>query len=161
MVGRDNVMNIDAVLKERALMVGQMLSTVEVDSEFWNEKNPIWQVPNNHVMLMMRTVYWNCETDEEFKKVLGPVIDKMVWLYISFPEWRARVGWMTWFLQLYVMDKQFQHETGAQYLPEHWNDPRKWVLAAEQKSAMITTVVSKKEGKLDDDTSGLATEISH
>jgi len=149
-------MNIqDPVLKERMLVVGKMCESVEIAPEIWEETNPIWQNSNNHVMLMLRTYYWKHEKDDEFKQSFGRLLDKMVWLYVSFPEWRARIGWMSWFLNLYIIDKQIQKEAGIGMQPEVWNDPRKWILA---EHANPLDVVMEK---VNDSPSGLSTEISH
>ena len=147
-------MNVnDPVLKERMKVIGQMMNSVEVSAEVWDENNPIWQNSNNHVMLMLRTYYWKHETDGEIKESFGAALDKMVWLYVSYPEWRARIGWMFWFINLYIIDKQVQKEEG--YHPEIWNDPRKWILAQQANPLTVTME------KVDDSPGGLSTEISH
>lgn len=149
-------MNVqDPVLRERMDVIGKMMASVEVSEEVWDEKNPIWQNTNNHVLLMLRTYYWKHETDEEMKKTFGAALDKMVWLYVSFPEWRVRIGWMFWFVNLYIIDKQVKKESGFPFNPEIWNDPRKWVLA--EKADPLNVVMEK----MNDCTSGLSTEISH
>jgi hypothetical protein len=150
-------MNVqDPILKERMLTIGKMMNSVEVSEDVWKEDNPIWQNTNNHVMLMLRTYYWKHETEGELKESFGAALDKMVWLYVSFPEWRVRIGWMFWFVSLYIIDKQVQKEQGFPFNPEVWNDPRKWLLAKDVESLNITME------KMDDvSPGGLSTEISH
>ena len=148
-------MKCDEILKERMNAVGVICDSIEVSPDVWNEENPIWQNTNNHVFLMLRTYYWKHEKDDEFKKVFGAVLDKMVWLYVSYPEWRARLGWIAWFLNLYILDKQIQKETGARLEPEVWNDPRHWMLT-NQADTMNVILEKKNDGP-----GGLSTDISH
>lgn len=143
---RDDQMNMDPIVKERLVGMVTVLNSLEIDPEMWDPKNPIWQNTNNHVMLMLRQYYHVHEKDEEMKAILGSLIDHFVWLYVSFPEVRARIGWMTWFMVVYVTDHQFREETGVALLPEPWNDPRKWALAEElARNNPVTVSLEKVE----------------
>jgi hypothetical protein len=135
-------MNLDPIIKERLHGVAGILSTLELDPEMWDINNPIWQNTNNHVMLMLRKYYDENETDPEIKAILGPLIDHLVWLYVIAPELRARLGWMTWFIIVYVTDNQFKKETGQMGMqPEPWNDPRNWALAKEVVNPITTVMI--------------------
>ena len=131
---------MDEELRKRLAIVGDVIRSVEIDQEFWDPKNPMWQNTNNHAMLMLRTYYYNHEFDDEFKHVFGGMIDGMVWLYVTHPEWRARLGWITWFLQMYVLDRQIIQEDGVQIHHEVWNDPRKWRNVNPNDTTIKTTV---------------------
>lgn len=143
----DDKMNIDPIIKDRLLGMVKVLDTLEVDPALWDPKNVIWQNTNNHVMFMLRAYYHTHETDPEIKQILGSLIDHMVWLYVCAPELRARLGWMVWFLIVYVTDNQFKQETGTGLHPEPWNDPRSWALANEVKNPVTTTVTKVEDPK--------------
>ena len=155
-------MNVIPEVKERMLAIGELIKTVEIPEEFWDAKAPHWQNTNNHVWLIMRSTYVRMETDEEIRTLFLPVLEKQIWLFVTHPEWRARISWMTWFLQLYVFDKQFAKETGVdttlRYSPEIWTDPRKWGLA-EQVGPMEVTA-DEMERK-NDGIGGLGTAGTH
>jgi len=146
-------MNVNAELKERMMQVGTLVDTVEIDKEFWDLNQPYWQNTNNHTLLMLRNTYHRVETDEEIHKVLGPLVDKMAWVFVSYPELRARISWLTWFFQLYAFDKQFAKE---KYTHEVWTDPRKWGLATDTVNPLEVVVEVN-----DDSASGLATQGTH
>jgi hypothetical protein len=131
MLDRGNVMNVDPIVKERLVGMISVLNSLEIDPEMWDPNNPIWQNTNNHVLYSLRVYYYENEKDPELKAIMGSLIDHLVWLYISAPEIRARLGWIVWFFIVYVTDNQFRKETGVALLPEEWNDPRKWALAYE------------------------------
>lgn len=143
---RDDQMNVDPIVKERLNAMVMILDSLELDPSMWDEKNPIWQNTNNHVMYMLRKYYHAHEKDDELHKVLGSLIDHFVWMYVSFPEIRARIGWITWFMVVYVTDHQFREEAGVGLLPEPWNDPRNWALAEElARNNPVTTTLEKIE----------------
>lgn len=148
-------MKMDEQLKQRVLQVGQMLTTVEIGPEFWDHSNPVWQNTNNHVFLIMRHTYQQVEYDDEFKQTFGAVLDKMVWLFVTHPEWRARISWMTWFVQLYVFDKQMVKES-LRMSPEVWTDPRHWAMAETTETGLQIGVET-----IDDSVGGLGTSGSH
>jgi hypothetical protein len=159
-------MNIDDTIKKLILVLGDVASKLEIDPEFWAPGNPLWQSTNNHVMLMLRQYYWDNEPDDEFKKSFGVVLDKIVWLFVSDAEWRARLGWVFWFVNLYILDKQVQAEMECKFVPEFWNDPRKWTLTQKAKLNVEITIDKNKpedsrEVKIDDSAGGLATQTSH
>lgn len=142
----DGSMKIDPIIKERLDGMCMVLNSLEIDPEVWDDKNPIWKNTNNHVMFMLRRYYHEHETDKEMHFIMGSLIDHFVWLYVSFPEFRARMGWLTWFIIVYVTDNQFREETKTGLAPEPWNDPRSWALAAEQAMYNpITTTLTKLE----------------
>ena len=131
-------------LKQRLMQFGPMVASIQIDESFWDPAQPYYQVPNNHTMLMLRNLYHSSEYDDEFKATFGKFLDFAVWMYITFPEWRARLGWITWFLQMYVVDKQLYKEPlppgwEGQYDPEVWTDPRKWMLAEQVNGLPVET----------------------
>ena len=156
-------MNIQPELKHALTMIAANVGAIQIDPEFWDPAQPYYQVPNNHTMLMLRTYYQSSEQDEEFKQIYGPILDLIIWLYVTYPEWRARIGWATWFLQLYVIDKQYAKiqdelppEMRGKWEPEIWTDPRKWILASGYQGLPVEVtpqrVVTLPEGP--DDNSG-------
>jgi hypothetical protein len=134
-------MKIDPIIKERLQAIALTLNSLELDESLWDENNPVWQNTNNHVMLMMRRYYHENEIDPEMHAILGPIIDHFVWLYVIDLETRARIGWIAWFLIVYVTDNQFKQDTGRSFNPEIWNDPRNWILAKEAKNEVTTVLI--------------------
>jgi len=153
------MMKVQEDLKARMMEIGMLLESVAIGPEFWDPDQPYWQNTNNHVMLSLRGVYQRHEYDEEMKKIFGGMLDKMVWVFVNYPEFRARISWMTWFMQMYVIDKQFAKENAVIMKPEIWTDPRQWKLADGVDTGLQITV--DKVEDTDDSVSGLAVEGSH
>jgi hypothetical protein len=143
----DGKLTIDPIILDRLRGMSIVIGSLELDPELWNPSNPIWRNSNNHVMLMFRQYYMSHETDETLKSIFGPIIDHFVWMYVAIPELRARIGWMLWFLIVYVTDNQFKKETGVGFQPEPWNDPRQWALANEIKNPITTTLTKVDDNK--------------
>jgi hypothetical protein len=142
----DGSVKLDPIIKERLFGVARVLNSLQIDAELWKLDNPIWRNSNNHVMFMLRQYYYANETDEEMKVVFGSIIDHIVWLYVTAPEIRARIGWMVWFMVVYITDNQFKKEVNSGFVPEVWTDPRKWALAAEAVNPITTTLTPVQEG---------------
>jgi hypothetical protein len=146
-------MNVDPIIMERLVAIGAIASSIDIADEFWDMSNPIWHNTNNHAMHTVHSYYWAHEKDDEFKTTFGVILDRMIWLYVTYPEWRARLGWITWLLNLYVADHQVKHETGIALAAEPWNDPRQWVLATQARP--MDVVLEKMDN---DSAGGLSTE---
>jgi hypothetical protein len=123
-------MKMDPNIKMRMDQVSALMESIVIGEEFWDINNRVWQDVNNHTMRTLRMRYHDQEKDPEIKKIFGAMVDKMVWLYVNYTEWRARISWMVWFLQLYSIDKQFNKEK-IEFIPEIWCDPRRWKEATD------------------------------
>ncbi len=110
---------------------------LHVDPEFWTDKQ-IFANPNNIVLRQMLNYYRTFEKNEERKKLFLPMLEFCVFKYCTDREWREVMGWMFWWVTLYVQDKQYQHE--LPFMFEAWNDPREWLktqLPPPPKSEMM------------------------
>ena len=98
-----------------------------VDEAFWDEPNLFSEkVPNNIILKKMRYFYLIHETDEEMKEYFLPFLEWFICMYVTVPEMRMRIGWMFWWVVIYVQDKQFIEEEKSRFQLEIWTDPRVW-----------------------------------
>lgn len=116
-------MELDPELK-KAL---DIFKQCKVDANFWGDERAFNQkIPNNIIFRKMREFYIFFEEDPEMKEYFTPVLDFLIFMYVVHPKWRMRIGWMFWWVILYVQDKQFTDEVGDKMQLETWNDPRVW-----------------------------------
>jgi hypothetical protein len=97
---------------------------LHIDDEFWADTK-IFANPNNIVLRQMRNYYLMFEKDEGRKQLFLPVLEFCIFKYCTDREWREVMGWIFWWINLYVQDKQYQHELPLMF--EAWNDPREWI----------------------------------
>jgi hypothetical protein len=121
------VPKLPPVILETFKELGEKLGQIDIDPTFWDPKKPWWtENKNNHVVLTMYNYYMEFEKDDDIKQLMGPFLRMMVYLYVTNPAWRARMIWMTFFLDAYISDRQFVEKTTDRMCLESWADPRKW-----------------------------------
>jgi hypothetical protein len=106
---------------------------VEIPKNFWDPTQNWWKNTNNHALLMLRHVYLKFEKDPQFAW-LNPIIDKLVYLYVTNPQYRQRIGWIFIFMDLYIRDRQFIKENGGVFGLEMSIDPRHWMSHMEEEA---------------------------
>jgi len=122
-----SVPQLPAGVQEKLGEIGAIMRGINIAPDFFDESKPWWtQNTNNHVMLMFRHYYRSFERDPEIQVWLSPLIDVMCWMFVNNPAYRARMLWMTFFLDAYIADKQFIDEHKMRMILETWADPRKW-----------------------------------
>jgi hypothetical protein len=127
MADKITIPKLPAEVIEKFKSIGVILESVTIDPSFWNPNQPWWTTnKNNHVMFVIVSYYERFEKDDEIRAWILPLLRVMAYLYVTNPAYRARMIWMTFFLDAYIADRQFINNTGDRIILEDWADPRKW-----------------------------------